>query len=59
MAVDKPSSANARKGAMGKPTQLKTPAMDQNRISNRLKGFGQFMDQKQDGKKFKGVRKEH
>jgi hypothetical protein len=58
MAINKPTGDNARKGAVRKRTQLKTKVMGEDRFTKRDKTSGQFMDQKVDGKKFKGVRKE-
>ena len=58
MAVNKPTGDNARKGAVRKRTQLKTKVMGEDRYTKRDKTTGEFMDQKKDGKKFKGVRKE-
>jgi hypothetical protein len=58
MAVNKPTGDDARKGAVRKRTQLKTKVMGEDRYTKRKKETGQFMDQKKDGKKFKGVRKE-
>lgn len=58
MAVNKPTGDDARKGAVRKRTQLKTKVMGEDRYTKRSKETGQFMDQKTDGKKFKGVRKE-
>jgi len=58
MAVNKPTGDNARKGAVRKRTQLKTKVMGEDRFTKRSKESGQFMDQKKDGKKFKGVRQE-
>ena len=59
MAVNKPTGDNARKGAVRKRTQLKTKTMGEERFTKRDKSNGQFIDQKADDKKFKGVRKEH
>jgi hypothetical protein len=58
MAVNKPTGDNARKGAVRKRSQVKTKVMGEDRYTKRDKTIGQFMDQKEDGKKFKGVRKE-
>jgi len=58
MAVNKPTGDNARKGAVKKRSQLKTKMMGKKKWTKRSKSSGQFMDQKEDGKKFKGVRRE-
>jgi hypothetical protein len=58
MAVNKPTGDNARKGAVRKRTQIKTKVQGEERWTKRSKKSGQFMDQKKDPKKFKGVRKE-
>jgi len=58
MAVNKPKGDNARKGAVKKRSQLKTKIMGEEKWTKRSKKTGEFMDQKEDGKKFKGVRKE-
>jgi len=58
MAVNKPAGDDARKGAVRKRTQLKTKVMGEEHYTKRSKETGQFMDEKKDEKKFKGVRKE-
>ena len=58
MAVNKPVGDNARKGAVKKRSQLKTRIMGEDRYTKRSDETGRFMDQKADGKKLKGVRKE-
>lgn len=58
MAVNKPTGDNARKGAVRKRTQLQTHIEGEKAWTKRSMETGQFMDQKKDGKKFKGVRKE-
>ena len=58
MATNKPKGDNARKGAVRKRSQLQTKVMGEERYIKRSKETGEFMDQKKDGKKFKGVRKE-
>lgn len=50
--------ATARNGAVRKRSQLTTKVMGEEHYTKRDKASGQFMDQKEDGKKFKGVRKE-
>jgi hypothetical protein len=59
MATNPPAGDGHRKGAVRKRSQLKTKAMGEDTFTKRSKETGQFMDQKEDGKKFKGVRKEH
>lgn len=58
MATNQPSGDDHRNGAVRKRTQLETPVMGEARFTKRDKETGQFMDQKKDGRKFKGVRKE-
>ena len=58
MAVNKPVGDSARKGAVRKRTQLKTKIQGEKRWTKRSKKSGEFLDQKKDEKKFKGVRKE-
>ena len=58
MAVNKPVGDSARKGAVRKRTQLKTKIQGEERWTKRSKKSGQFLDQKKDEKKFKGVRRE-
>jgi hypothetical protein len=58
MAVNKPVGDNARKGAVRKRTQLQTKVAGQKVWTKRSKESGHFMEQKADGTKFKGVRKE-
>jgi hypothetical protein len=58
MATNKPVGDNARKGAVRKRTQRKTKIMGEEHWTKRSKESGRFMDQKANGKKFKGVRKE-
>jgi hypothetical protein len=42
-----------------KRSQLKTTIEGEEHWSNRDKESGEFMDQKKDDEKFKGVRREH
>lgn len=57
MAKNPPVGDNARKGAVKDRSQVFNP---QNETwVKRDTGTGRFMDQKQDGKPFKGVRREH
>ena len=58
MAANKPAGDDARKGAVLKGTHLKTKVMGEEHYTKRSKETGQFMDEKKDEKKFKGVRKE-
>jgi hypothetical protein len=58
MATNKPAGDNARKGAVRKRSQVETKVMGEDRYTKRDKASGQFMEQKKDGTKFKGVRKE-
>jgi hypothetical protein len=59
MATNKPAGDNRRIGAVRKRSQLKTRTMGEEHYTKRSKHSGQFMDQKKDDRKFKGVRKEH
>ena len=56
MAVNKPYGDNARRGAVSDRSQTYNEKIG--RWTKRDSETGQFMDQKQDGKPFKGVRKE-
>jgi hypothetical protein len=58
MATNKPVGDNARKGAVRKRSQLKTKIAGEAHWTKRDKSTGQFMDQKKDDDKFKGVRRE-
>ena len=58
MASNTPTGDNARKGAVKKRTQLQTHIEGEKVWTKRSKATGQFLDQKADDKKFKGVRKE-
>lgn len=58
MASNEPTGDGHRKGAVKKRTQLKTKIMGEEHYTKRSKATGQFMDQRKDDKKFKGVRKE-
>lgn len=58
MATNKPAGDGQRKGAVRKRTQLKAQVMGEDVFVKRSKKTGQFIDQKTDGKKFKGVRRE-
>ena len=59
MAINAPTGDGHRNGAVCKRSQLKTKVMGEEHFTKRDKATGQFIDQKEDGKKFKGVRKEH
>lgn len=56
MATNKPYGDNARKGAVKDRSQTYNPKTEQ--WVKRDSESGKFMDVKQDGKPFKGVRKE-
>lgn len=56
MARNKPYGDNARKGAVKERSQTHNPKTDQ--WIKRDSTTGKFMDVKEDGKPFKGVRKE-
>ena len=58
MAVNKPTGDDRRIGAVRKRSQLKTKIEGEERWTKRSKDTGQFMDQKNDETKFKGVRRE-
>jgi hypothetical protein len=58
MATNAPAGDGHRKGAVRQRSQLKTKIMGEEHYTKRSKASGQFVDQKADGKKFKGVRKE-
>ncbi len=56
MATNKPAGDNHRNGAVKKRSQFVNPQNDH--FVKRDTETGKFMDQKADGTKFKGVRKE-
>jgi hypothetical protein len=58
MATNAPAGDGHRKGAVRKRTQLKTRVMGEEHFTKRSKNTGQFIAQKKDDTKFKGVRKE-
>ncbi len=58
MATNKPIGDGHRKGAVKERSQLKTKIEAEEHFTKRDKASGQFMDQKADDDKFKGVRKE-
>jgi hypothetical protein len=59
MATNAPAGDNHRNGAVRKRTQLKTKMMGEEHFTKRSKKSGQFLAQKKDNGKFKGVRKEN
>ena len=58
MATNKPAGDGHRIGAVRKRTQLKTKIEGEEHWTKRSKTSGEFMAQKKDAAKFKGVRKE-
>jgi hypothetical protein len=58
MATNAPAGDGHRNGAVRKRSQLKTKVMGEKRFTKRNKTSGQFVAQKKDGTKFRGVRKE-
>ena len=58
MATNKPAGDGHRNGAVRKRSQLKTAIEGEERFTKRDKNSGQFMAQKKDETKFKGVRRE-
>jgi hypothetical protein len=58
MATNKPAGDGHRNGAVKKRSQLKTKIQGEEHWTKRSAKTGQFMDQKADSRKFKGVRKE-
>ena len=58
MATNAPSGDGHRNGAVRKRSQLRTKVMGEEHFTKRSKNSGQFMAQKKDDQKFKGVRKE-
>jgi len=58
MATNAPTGDGHRNGAVRKRTQLKTKVMGEEHYTKRSKNSGQFIAQKKDEGKFKGVRKE-
>ena len=58
MATNAPSGDGHRNGAVRKRTQLETKIMGESKMTKRDKETGRFMDQKEDGGKFKGVSRE-
>ena len=58
MATNAPTGDGHRKGAVRNRTQLKTKVMGDDHFTKRSRNTGQFMSQKKDETKFKGVRRE-
>ena len=58
MATNAPTGDGHRNGAVRKRTQLKTKIMGEDKYTKSSRKTGQFLAQKEDGTKFKGVRKE-
>jgi hypothetical protein len=58
MASNEPAGDGHRIGAVKKRSQLKTKMQGAEHFTKRDKTTGEFMAQKKDDKKFKGVRKE-
>jgi len=58
MATNAPAGDGHRKGAVRKRTQLKAKTMGEEHFTKRSKKTGQFIAQKKDETKFKGVRRE-
>lgn len=56
MATNPPKGDNRRQGAVRDRTQVRNPKTNQ--WTKRNSDTGRFMDGKQDGKPFKGVRRE-
>ncbi len=58
MATNAPIGDRQREGAVRKRSQLKTKVMGEEHCTKRDQSTGQFIDQKKDDQKFKGVRRE-
>jgi hypothetical protein len=58
MATNKPAGDGHRNGAVRKRTQLKTTIEGEEHFTKRSKNTGQFIAQKNDAAKFKGVTRE-
>lgn len=58
MATNRPAGDGHRNGAVRKRTQVKTKVMGEDKFTKRSKKTGEFVAQKKDGTKFKGVRRE-
>jgi hypothetical protein len=59
MSTNKPPPDGHRVGAVKDRSQVKTEIDGVERYTKRESTSGQFMDQKKDDQKFKGVRKEN
>ncbi len=58
MATNKPAGDGHRNGAVRKRSQLKTKIMGEDHATKRDTTTGEFIAQKKDDGKFKGVRRE-
>jgi hypothetical protein len=58
VSTNKPPPDGHRVGAVKDRSQLQTKIEGEEHWTKRDKTTGQFMDQKADGEKFKGIRKE-
>jgi len=58
MATNKPAGDGHSNGAVRDRSQLKTKTMGEQHFTKRSKETGEFLAQKKDDAKFKGVRKE-
>jgi len=58
MATNQPTGDGHRNGAVRKRSQIKTKIEGEEHYTKRSKESGQFMAQKKDDTKFKGVRRE-
>jgi len=58
MASNEPTGDGHRIGAVKKRSQIKTKTQGEEHWTKRSKESGQFMDQKADDEKFKGIRRE-
>lgn len=58
MATNAPPGDGQRKGMVRKRSQLTTKIQGETHWTKRSRKTGQFMDQKADDKRFKGVRRE-
>ena len=58
MATNAAAGDGHRNGAVRERTQVKIKVMGETKFAKRSKSSGQFLAQKKDGTKFKGVRRE-
>ncbi|MES2256555.1 MAG: hypothetical protein V4559_16135 [Pseudomonadota bacterium] len=58
MATNAPSGDGHRNGTVRKRTPLKTKVMGEDHFTKRSKKTGEFIAQKKNGTKFKGIRRE-